>query len=92
MANKTHDIAIRVGEYTKPDGTTGHRTRTIGRLMRADDGRPFILINAEALSTQLFALARKKGDDSIILSCFEIEQKEAAPSKQPERTGDDIPF
>lgn len=79
MANKTHDIAIRVGEYTKPDGSTGYRTRTIGRLMQAADGRPFILMNAEALSTQLFALARKKGDDSIILSCFEPREREAGP-------------
>lgn len=78
MATKTHDIAIKVGEYEK-DGQKKSRSRTIGRLMRSDDGRPFILLNAECLSTQLFALSRKKGDDSVILSCFDAEPKSAAP-------------
>lgn len=88
MATKTHDICIKVGEYEK-DGQKKSRNRTIGRLMKSDDGHPFILLNAEVLSTPLFALSRKKGDDSVILSCFESEAK--AKTTEPE-AAEDGPF
>lgn len=90
MASKTHDICIKVGEYEK-DGQKKSRTRTIGRLMKSDDGHPFILLNAECLSTQLFALSRKKGDDSVILSCFEAEAKQP-PREAPEAGDESGPF
>ena len=78
-ARKTHGISIKVGQYTDPrDGQAKSRTRSIGKLMMGDDGRQFIILNAECLSTQLFALARKKGEDTVILSLWEEGQRPPA--------------
>ena len=78
-ARKTHGISIKVGQYTDPrDNQVKSRTRSIGKLMRGDDGRQFIILNAECLSTQLFALARKKGEDTVILSLWDEDQRPAS--------------
>jgi hypothetical protein len=88
-SSKTHDISIKVGEYTRPDGTIGFRTRTIGKLMRNEDGKPYIIINADALSTQLFALARKKGEDTIFQNCWEPDKQGQQQQQRPPAAADD---
>jgi hypothetical protein len=95
-SSKTHDISIKVGEYTRADGTIGFRTRSIGKLMRNEQGNPYIIINADALSTQLFALARKKGEDTIFLNCWEPDKDNQQQQKpRPPAAADDedgIPY
>ncbi len=68
------NVKIKVGQWTDPrDGQVKDRTRTIGKLMQNEKGHFFVIMNAEALSTQLFALARKKNEDSIILNVWKDE-------------------
>lgn len=69
MTEFVGDIAIKIGEYEK-NGEKKGEFRRIGRLMRSDDG-PFVLLNADALSMQLFALANKDRRSSVICSVFE---------------------
>jgi hypothetical protein len=91
-ADKTHDVSIQVGSYTDRDGKTKSRSRTVGKLMRGEDGRMFIILHAEVLNTSLFALANPKRQDSVILNCWE-ERKEttqSAPTGEVDENG--IPF
>lgn len=90
-AHKTHDISIQVGSYTDREGNTKSRSRTIGKLMRGDDGREFIILHAEVLNTSLFALANPKRQDSVILNCWE-EKKESAPAATGQVDENGIPF
>lgn len=90
-AHKIADISIKVGEY-ESNGEKKSRNRAIGKLMRSDDGRQFIILNAEVLNTSLFALANPKRQDSVILNCWE-ERREGAPSDSaPPPSDDAIPF
>jgi hypothetical protein len=89
------NVKIKVGQWTDPrDGQVKGRNRSIGKLMQGDDGRHFIIVNAEALSTQLFALARKKGEDSVILNVWPDDPKQGtAFASAPAADEDDgIPY
>jgi hypothetical protein len=90
-AHKTHDVSIQFGSYTDREGNTKSRSRTIGKLMRGDDGRAFIILHAEVLNTSLFALANPKRQDSVILNCWE-EKKEPAAAATGEVDENGIPF
>lgn len=39
MANKTHDLTVKTGEYTNAQGETKGRYENIGSLMQGDNGQ-----------------------------------------------------
>lgn len=88
MARKTHDLAVKVGEYTDSSGVKKARWQNVGALMEGDDGGKFIMLakwfNPAGLATQ-------DGRESILVSAFEPRQ-----SSQPQRPApdldDNIPF
>ena len=107
MATHTNmgDLALAVGHYTKGNDER-KRYRNIGTLMKTthSDGREgfWLKLNAEILQSSLYALVRvesmQKGDDAVIVTCFEPRQQATKPSATasaeiPEQPiDDDIPF
>jgi hypothetical protein len=89
----THDISIKVGEYTTASGEKKYRSRHIGRAFTTDEGRMFIRIDAEQLNPITASMARAKGEDSVILNLWPADAKDK-PAKAAATTAedDDIPF
>lgn len=68
MATKTHDLAVKTGEYTdRQSGETKVRWMNVGALMEDDKGQPFLLMDP---FVNLGAIDRQ-GRDRLIISCFE---------------------
>jgi len=93
-ATHTHDISIKVGEYTTASGEKKSRTRHIGRAFTTEDGRIFLRIDAEQLNPITASLARAKGEDSVILNLWpsEAREKPTADKTAAADDGDGIPF
>jgi hypothetical protein len=78
MAEKTHDISVVVGTYER-DGETKKRRKTIGSVMRSDNGS-FLLLD------RTFNLAAIPSDrDTVLCSLFKVDEPEtvaASPENQ----------
>lgn len=88
----THDISIKVGEYTNTAGEKKSRTRHIGRAYTTEDGRIFLRVDAEQLNPITASLARAKGEDSVIINLWAVEKKEKPASTAAAADDDDIPY
>ena len=73
-STKTHDIAIKVGEY-EINGEKKGRYLNIGAMMDGENG-PFLLLNAVNLPMEINYLANPKRQDKIIASCFEVKDRD----------------
>lgn len=69
MAHKTHDLVVKVGEYTTRDGQTKARYENVGAMMQGDKG-PFIMLKR----TFSPAGVPSDGRDNILVSAFEPRQ------------------
>lgn len=87
-ATHSHDISIKVGEYTNAAGEKKSRTRHIGRAYKTDEGRLFLRIDAEQLNPITASLARAKGENSVILNLWPAETREK-PAAPPAVAADD---
>lgn len=70
-SKKTHDIAVKTGEYQDREGNTKGRWQNIGALMEGDDGNLFIVLE------RTFNPAGVPNPDSrasLIASCFKPQQ------------------
>jgi hypothetical protein len=67
MAKKTHDLAVKTGEFTDRNGDTKARWMNVGALMTDDKGQPFLLIDPLVN----FGAIDRQGRDRLIVSCFE---------------------
>lgn len=92
-ATHTHDITIKVGEYTTAAGEKKYRTRHIGRAFTTEEGRIFLRLDAEQLNPITASLARTKGEDSVIVNLWPAEAK-TKPTQQAAAADDDddIPY
>ncbi len=96
MATKTHEITVTVGEYKDRDGNTKKRYQSVGALMQGDNGLYIML----AKWFNPAGVVDSRGGESILLSCFEPRQQQAAPQQrntapQSQASDDysqDIPF
>ncbi len=83
MAHKTHDLVVKVGEYTTRDGQTKARYEQVGALMQGDNG-PFVMLKR----TFNPAGVPSDGRDNILVSAFEPRndgQRQQAPSGMSDR-------
>lgn len=87
---KTHDICLAVGEYTDQNGDKKKRYKTIGALMDSEHG-PYLLLDADVLSMQLFALANRERRDSVLVSLFDANRERGA-SKPAATSAEDVPY
>ena len=69
---KTHDLAVKVGEYEK-DGQKKGRYENIGAVMSGDNG-PYIILKKTFNPAGI-----QDGKDSVLLSMFPVEKKEQDP-------------
>lgn len=68
---KTHDLAVKVGEYQK-DGQTKGRYLNVGLVMKDDDGKTMILVNR---TFNPAGVPNPEARDTVILSMFKLEEK-----------------
>jgi hypothetical protein len=88
----THDISIKVGEYTNAAGEKRNRTRHIGRAFTTEEGRVFLRIDAEQLNPITASLSRLKGEDSVIVNLWPVDAKEKPQAKPAAADDDEIPY
>jgi len=77
MAQKTHDLVVKVGEYQTRDGQTKARYENIGALMHGDKG-PFIMLKR----TFNPAGVPNDGRDNILISAFEPRDNQQQGQQQ----------
>ena len=87
--SKTYNAAVVVGEYTDANGNKKKRYKTIGAVMESEHG-PYLLLDATALSMQLFALANRDRRDSVLVSLFDVDRDRGGQDAPP--ADDDIPY
>ena len=75
MTKKTHDLAVKIREYTDRDGNQKAQWQNIGALMQDDKGGTFIMLEAWV---NLAALPRRDGSSAVLVSCFEPREQDGA--------------
>jgi hypothetical protein len=88
--SKKHDVAVAIGEYTDAAGNKKKRYKSIGAIMQGEHGL-YMLLDATALSMQLFALANRDRRDSVLVSLFDAERERGTVIAEPP-PDEDIPF
>jgi len=78
---KTHDLAVKVGEYTNAQGEKKNRYQNVGAVMQGDNGQ-FIML---AKWFNPAGVVDARGGESILLSMFEPRQEGQQPSGQQQR-------
>jgi hypothetical protein len=90
--SKKYDFAVAIGEYTDAQGGKKKRYKTIGAIMQGEHGL-YMLLDATALSMQLFALANRDRRDSVLVSMFDADRERERGTAIAEPPPDeDIPF
>ena len=101
MAEKLYDLAVKVGSYVNRDGETKNRYQNVGAVLANNDGGKFIML---AKWFNPAGVVDERGGESIILSMFKPNDREAVPEttgaaapaptpmKRAPMKEDDIPF
>ena len=79
-ATKTHDLKVKVGEYTDKTGAKKGRWVTVGRVMTGDDGSEFWLLDKTFNPAGVPDL-NGKGADSVLVSKFAPRDANESPSE-----------
>lgn len=106
-ATKTHDLKVKVGDWTDKTGAKKGRWVTVGRVMTGEDGSEFWLLDKTFNPAGVPDL-NGKGGDSVLISKFEPRsvqgpgehQQAKANGYAPQAAGghgfgdlpDDLPF
>jgi hypothetical protein len=94
MAKRVKDLAVVVGTYTA-NGEEKRRYMNCGVVMEGDDGNQFLMLNR---FINYAILPRKQGSDSILVSMFDIKERDnGGNSSKPAPAfdtdlDDDVPF
>ncbi len=104
-AKHTHDIVIKVGEYTDRAGQPKARTKNIGALYTKEDGNMFLAIDSTVIAMETQYVANKDRADRMMVSVYPVREenerrgsspsapaKSAAPASARHDADDDIPF
>lgn len=79
-ATKTHDLKVKVGEWTDKTGAKKGRWVTVGRVMTGDDGSEFWLLDKTFNPAGVPDL-NGKGADSVLISKFAPREAQAGPGE-----------
>lgn len=79
-ATKTHDLKVKVGEYIDKTGAKKGRWVTVGRVMTADDGSEFWLLDKTFNPAGVPDL-NGKGGDSVLVSKFAPRDAKTRPGQ-----------
>ena len=105
-SNQTHDLVLKVGEYTYRTGATKARTKNIGAVYTKDDGSMFLAIDSLVIAMETQYVANKDRSDRVMVSVYPVREKSYGDSPAPTRSAtpatpapaaaadpnDDIPF
>jgi hypothetical protein len=80
MSKKTHDLAVKVREYTDREGNQKAQWQNIGALMDDEKGGMFILLEAWV---NLAAFPRREGSSAVLVSCFEPREQDGQQQRTP---------
>ena len=103
MAKASHNLSVKVGEYTNASGETKGRWKNIGKVIVNDDGSKYLIMDR---TFNPAGVPNPQDRDAITISLFAVdEQQDAAPQRaqtqhdkdkangyQPQAPEDDIPF
>lgn len=78
---KTHDLAVKTGEYTNAQGEKKNRYQNVGAVMQGDNGQ-FIML---AKWFNPAGVVDTRGGESILLSMFEPRQEGQQPTGQQQQ-------
>lgn len=94
-AKLTHDLVLKVGEYTDRTGQTRARTKRIGNVFTKEDGSFFLSLDATVIAMETQYIANKEQNDKILVSVYSAQEggargegsgaKPAAASPAPAR-------
>lgn len=82
MARATHNLSVKVGEYTNNQGETKGRWKNIGRMIESDDGSNYLIMDR---TFNPAGVINPDNRDAITISLFEVDdqqQQQAAPAPQ----------
>lgn len=79
MAKKIKDLAVATSSYTDSYGQEKRRYMNCGAVMENDDGGMFIMLNRYI---DYSALPNPKGGESILISAFDLREREPASGQQ----------
>lgn len=95
MAKKIYDVAVKTGTYTDHSGQEKGRWKSVGAVMKADDGNSFLMLDRTFSPAGVPDLSGR-GGDSILLSLFEPKPQHQGQSTQKNESAqvddDDVPF
>jgi hypothetical protein len=80
MTHKSHDLAVKVGTYEK-NGETKGRYKNCGMVLQKDDGGEIIMIDP---TFNFAAVKRGEDRDMVIISKFEVKEKQQAAQEWSE--------
>ncbi len=78
-ARKTHELKVKTGEYQDNQGKSKGSWITVGRVMLADDGTEYWLINRTFNPAGVPDLSGK-GGDAVLIRKFEVKNNDQIPS------------
>ena len=78
---KTHDLAVKIGEYINAQGEKKNRYQNVGAVMQGDNGQ-FIML---AKWFNPAGVVDARGGESILLSMFEPRQEGQQPTGQQQQ-------
>lgn len=76
---KSHDLAVKIGEYTAPDGTTKGRYQTVGAVLLGEQDRE-VLFLSRWFNPAGVPDTSGKNYDSVLLYKFERREEGSAPA------------
>jgi hypothetical protein len=87
MTHKTHDLAVKLGEYTNSAGETKGRWKNIGSVLKFDDGGTGVLLDR---TFNPAGVPNPEERDTVLISVFSVnkdnqqqgQQQQAQPPQQ----------
>lgn len=86
-SRRTHDLVIKVGEYTDGQGQTKARTKNIGSVWAREDGSQFIALDATVVSMELQWVANPNHSDKVMVSVYEARERGEGGGQRQQQQG-----
>lgn len=84
-SRRTHDLVIKVGEYTDSQGQTKARTKNIGSVFSREDGSQFIALDATIVAMETQWVANPNHSDKVMVSVYEVRDRNEQGGGQQQR-------
>lgn len=86
---KTHDITVKTGSYKDRDGKDKNRYENVGQVLKSDDGKEMVMLKK---TFNPAGVPDEKGGEFIILTMFDVKDKQQGNNKTQANDDSEIPF